>query len=116
MPDKDGYEVCTQLKLGAETQGIPVIFLTADRHMSGRSARGFDVGAVDYVHKPFSPAIVKARVQTHLVLRGIRRTTGKTVDRDPEGIGNSAANPIVDSFIRGSRRSRVWTSPHATSP
>src|SRR5271156_3220508 len=71
MPDKDGYEVCTQLKLGQETRDIPVIFLTGQTHVE-EETRGFDVGAVDYIHKPFSPAIVKARVQTHLALRGIR--------------------------------------------
>jgi phosphoserine phosphatase RsbU/P len=71
MPDKDGYEVCTQLKLGQETRDIPVIFLTGQTHVD-EETRGFAVGAVDYIHKPFSPAVVKARVQTHLVLRGIR--------------------------------------------
>ena len=71
MPDMDGYEVCTQLKLGPETRDIPVIFLTGQTHVD-EETRGFDVGAVDYIHKPFSPAVVKARVQTHLVLRGIR--------------------------------------------
>jgi sigma-B regulation protein RsbU (phosphoserine phosphatase) len=71
MPDKNGYEVCTQLKLAQETRDIPVIFLTGQTHVD-EETRGFEVGAVDYIHKPFSPAVVKARVQTHLVLRGIR--------------------------------------------
>src|SRR3984957_5865066 len=71
MPDKNGYEVCTQLKLGQETRDIPVIFLTGQTHVD-EETRGFDVGAVDYIHKPFSPAVVRARVQTHLALRGIR--------------------------------------------
>src|ERR1700689_1749250 len=71
MPDKNGYEVCTQLKLGQETRDIPVIFLTGQTHVD-EETRGFDVGAVDYIHKPFSPAVVKARVQTHLMLRGVR--------------------------------------------
>ena len=71
MPDKNGYEVCTQLKLEQETRDIPVIFLTGQTHVD-EETRGFEVGAVDYIHKPFSPAVVKARVQTHLVLRGIR--------------------------------------------
>ena len=71
MPDKNGYEVCTELKLGQETRDIPVIFLTGQTHVD-EETRGFEVGAVDYIHKPFSPAVVKARVQTHLVLRGIR--------------------------------------------
>jgi phosphoserine phosphatase RsbU/P len=71
MPEMDGYEVCTQLKLDQETRDIPVIFLTGQTHVE-EETRGFDVGAVDYIHKPFSPAVVKARVQTHLALRGIR--------------------------------------------
>jgi phosphoserine phosphatase RsbU/P len=72
MPDMDGYEVCTQLKLDPETREIPVIFLTGQTHVE-EETRGFAVGAVDYIHKPFSPAIVKARVQTHLALREIRK-------------------------------------------
>ena len=76
MPDQDGYEVCTQLKLGLETRDIPVIFLTGQTHVE-EETRGFDVGAVDYIHKPFSPAVVKARVQTHLALRGIRKQLGQ---------------------------------------
>jgi phosphoserine phosphatase RsbU/P len=71
MPEMDGYEVCTQLKLDPETKDIPVIFLTGQTEVEDET-KGFDVGAVDYIHKPFSPAVVKARVQTHLVLRGIR--------------------------------------------
>jgi phosphoserine phosphatase RsbU/P len=71
MPEMDGYEVCTRLKLDSETRDIPVIFLTGQTEVEDET-KGFDVGAVDYIHKPFSPAVVKARVQTHLVLRGTR--------------------------------------------
>ncbi len=71
MPGMDGYEVCTYLKTDPETKDIPVIFLTGQTETADET-RGFDVGAVDYIHKPFSPAVVQARVQTHLVLRGIR--------------------------------------------
>jgi phosphoserine phosphatase RsbU/P len=71
MPGMDGYEVCTRLKTDTATRDIPVIFLTGQTEIEDET-RGFEVGAVDYIHKPFSPAIVKARVQTHLVLRGIR--------------------------------------------
>src|ERR1700722_13753850 len=71
MPDMDGYEVCSKLKLCSETRDIPVIFLTGQTQVE-EETRGFDVGAVDYIHKPFSPAVVRARVQTHLTLRGIR--------------------------------------------
>ena len=71
MPGMDGYEVCTRLKADPSTKDIPVIFLTGQTETSDET-RGFEVGAVDYIHKPFSPAVVQARVQTHLVLRNIR--------------------------------------------
>ncbi len=71
MPEIDGYEVCSHLKSAADTRDIPVIFLTGQTETDDET-KGFAVGAVDYIHKPFSPAVVKARVHTHLVLRGIR--------------------------------------------
>jgi len=71
MPGMNGYEVCARLKADPETKEIPVIFLTAQTEAEDET-RGFEAGAVDYIHKPFSPAVVKARVQTHLTLRGIR--------------------------------------------
>ncbi len=71
MPEMDGYEVCTRLKSAADTRDIPVIFLTGQTETDDET-KGFEVGAVDYIHKPFCPAVVKARVHTHLVLRGIR--------------------------------------------
>jgi class 3 adenylate cyclase len=71
MPEMDGYEVCTRLKADPATHEIPVIFLTAMTEVKDET-RGFEVGAVDYVHKPFSPPVVLARVQTHLNLREIR--------------------------------------------
>ncbi|WP_263368222.1 PP2C family protein-serine/threonine phosphatase [Edaphobacter bradus] len=71
MPEMDGYEVCSRLKLADHTRDIPVIFLTGQTEIA-EETKGFEVGAVDYIHKPFSPAIVQARVRTHLVLRGIR--------------------------------------------
>jgi serine phosphatase RsbU (regulator of sigma subunit) len=71
MPEMDGYEVCRRLKADPMTREIPVIFLTAQTEAEDET-RGFQVGAVDYVHKPFSPAVVKARVHTHIVLRETR--------------------------------------------
>lgn len=68
MPGMDGYEVCNHLKADPQTRDIPVIFLTAKTE-SEDETKGFEVGAVDYVHKPFSPMVVKARVRTHLTLR-----------------------------------------------
>lgn len=71
MPEMDGYEVCTRLKADAATRDIPVIFLTAMTEAKDET-KGFVVGAVDYIHKPFSPPVVLARVQTHLNLREAR--------------------------------------------
>jgi putative two-component system response regulator len=67
MPEFSGYEVCTELKKDPVTANIPVIFVTALTD-SIDEAHGFEVGAVDYITKPVSPAIVKARVATHLSL------------------------------------------------
>lgn len=72
MPEMDGFEVCTRLKANPATQDIPVIFLTGQTETEDET-KGFEVGGVDYIHKPFSPAVVKARVNTHLVLRGMRQ-------------------------------------------
>src|SRR5271154_5512696 len=71
MPEMDGYEVCAILKATPEAKDIPVIFLTGKTE-SNDETRGFEAGAVDYIHKPFLPAVVKARVHTHLVLREAR--------------------------------------------
>jgi phosphoserine phosphatase RsbU/P len=71
MPGMDGYEVCSRLKADPATNEIPVIFLTGQTSAEDET-RGFEVGAVDYVHKPFSPAVVKARVRSHILLREAR--------------------------------------------
>lgn len=67
MPEMDGYEVCSRLKEKAETRDIPVIFITAMTETVNKT-KGFTLGAVDYITKPFHAAEVKARVATHLSL------------------------------------------------
>ena len=65
MPGMDGFEVCRRLKASSVTRNIPVIFVTAlDRARD--EALGFEIGAADYIHKPVTSAIVKARVRNHL--------------------------------------------------
>ncbi|PHV12420.1 response regulator [Chitinimonas sp. BJB300] len=71
MPDMDGYEVLRQLKRDARTCDIPVIFLTAMSAAEDEKI-GLDLGAVDYITKPVNPAIVQARVRTHLQLKSAR--------------------------------------------
>ena len=73
MPGMDGYEVCRRLKSAPSTANIPVIFLTGKTEHEDEKM-GFEVGAVDYIHKPFSTEIVLARVQTHLSLQAAIRT------------------------------------------
>ena len=68
MPGMDGYEVCRRLKANSATSGIPVIFLTAKTENENEK-QGFEVEAVDYVHKPFSAPIMLARVKTHIALQ-----------------------------------------------
>lgn len=67
MPNMNGFEVCEHLKAQQETRTIPVIFVTAMQEDIDE-ARGLAIGAVDYITKPISPAVVKARIATHLSL------------------------------------------------
>lgn len=68
MQGLDGLGVCQRLKADPRTAAIPVIFVSGLTEGTDEE-RGFEVGAVDYIHKPFLPAIVRARVHTHLRLR-----------------------------------------------
>ena len=68
MPEMDGYEACKNLKENKQTKDIPVIFITAMKEV-GNEAKGFDLGAVDYITKPFKAAIVMARVKVHLKMK-----------------------------------------------
>ena len=68
MPDMDGYEVCRQLKSNPDTRDIPVLFLTAKNQPEDEEL-GLSLGAMDYIHKPISPPIIKARVHNHLNMK-----------------------------------------------
>lgn len=78
MPGIDGYETCAWLKSDATLKQIPVIFLTALGEGTDEE-KGFAIGAVDYIVKPFTPALLLARVKTHLTLR---RTQDDLNDRN----------------------------------
>ncbi|HAT49636.1 MAG: diguanylate cyclase [Nitrospirae bacterium] len=71
MPGMDGWTVCRKLKGDESTKDIPIIFLTA-RGQVEDELHGFELGAVDYITKPFASIVVKARVNTHLELKGQR--------------------------------------------
>lgn len=68
LPGIDGYEVCKRLKADPRSNKIPIIFITG-KITEEDEIKGFEVGAVDYVTKPFNPIIVKVRVKTHAELK-----------------------------------------------
>ena len=68
MPDIDGYEVCKQLKASEQSKDIPIIFLSA-LDLTFDKIKAFELGAADFIHKPFHPAEVLARVKNQLRVR-----------------------------------------------
>ena len=72
MPEIDGYEVCRQLKADAATAEIPIIFLSALTDTKDK-VQGLDMGAVDYITRPFQPDEVIARVNTHLTVYRLKK-------------------------------------------
>jgi signal transduction histidine kinase len=68
MPRMDGYEVCRRLKAEPRTAGIPVVFVTVRTEGESETA-GLEVGADDYIHKPYVPAVIQARVRNLLARR-----------------------------------------------
>lgn len=79
MPDMDGYEVIRVLKESRDTRNIPVIFVSALGN-SDSEARGFELGAVDFISKPFRIPVIMARIRTHLELKGLRDNLEQVAD------------------------------------
>jgi serine phosphatase RsbU (regulator of sigma subunit) len=99
MPEMDGYEVCGILKATPEAKDIPVIFLTGKTEADDET-KGFDMGAVDYIHKPFLAAVVKARVHTHLMLREAREQLSRQLI-------------AINSELEMARKIQLAILPHA---
>jgi putative two-component system response regulator len=72
MPEMDGYEAIKILKSKPETKDIPVIFLTA-KNESEDELEGLSLGAIDYITKPFNPALLLKRIEVHLLVEGQRK-------------------------------------------
>jgi diguanylate cyclase (GGDEF)-like protein len=72
MPGMDGYEVCTRLKEDESTQDIPVVFVSSMTDIDSK-VQGFKVGGVDYINKPYQPAEILVRVNTHITMLRLRR-------------------------------------------
>ena len=88
MPGIDGFEVCKRLKTASQTKDVPVIFLSANTEVEDKT-RGIELGAVDYITKPFHKAEVKARVWTHLSIKKMRedlREKNITLERQVDEI------------------------------
>ncbi|MCG8633529.1 MAG: response regulator [Desulfobacterales bacterium] len=80
MPDMDGFEVCRRLKFERKSAQIPVIFISGLEE-SRDKVRGFDLGGVDYITKPFQPEEVLARVRTHMALTQMKQNLEQVVEQ-----------------------------------
>ena len=80
MPEMDGFEVCERLKQDERTRDIPIIFISALQDVQDR-VRGFNVGGVDFISKPFQDSEVLARVRTHLELRSMQLHLEELVEK-----------------------------------
>lgn len=96
MPGMDGYEVCRRLKSDARTQDIPVIFLSALRETADQ-VRAFQLGAVDYIAKPYQSDEVLARVRTHIALHRLQARLEEQVQE------RTAQYRQADAELRASR-------------
>ncbi len=96
MPEMDGFAVCTELQSRPETREIPIIFITAMSNQKDEQ-RGLELGAVDYVTKPFHPAIVQARIRIHLDLKRQRDILSRISGID--GLTGVANRRRLDQFL-----------------
>jgi adenylate cyclase len=101
MPEMDGFETCRQLKASEQWRQIPVIFLTAKTDTAD-IVKGFELGAVDYVGKPFNAHELLARVNTHLTIDRLHRENERLLlNILPAAIAErlkSGDEPIADKF------------------
>ena len=103
MPEIDGFETCKQLKKGETTKDIPVIFLTAKVEETD-IVKGFEMGGVDYITKPFNPSELLARVDTHLTLRFLQKNLESLVAQRTEEVVHTndrlqQTNEIYSRFV-----------------
>jgi len=106
MPGMDGYDLCRELKEDERTSGIAVIFVTA-RDAAEDEEMGFRLGAVDYISKPYHPAIVRARVRNHVNLKIRTDMLEKLSNRD--GLTNIPNRRYFEERLEG-EWARAWRS------
>jgi len=109
MPGIDGCDVCIQLKENPKTRSIPVIFVSALGDVAAETL-GLELGAIDYVTKPFSPAVVKMRVNNQIELKRAREQLARLANID--GLTGIANRRRFDKFMASewSRASRSGQS------
>ncbi|MDD2760843.1 MAG: response regulator [Methylomonas sp.] len=95
MPEMDGYEVCLRLKSNPATNNIPVLFISALTDV-GDKLKAFEVGGLDYINKPFQIEEVKARVSTHLQLKGLQDHMERRIEQGIAEI-QSLNQEIIDT-------------------
>ena len=108
MPDMNGYEVLQQLKANPVTASIAVIFVTG-RDAPEDEARGLELGAVDFIAKPVNPAIVRARVRTHMEFARARALLGATLEATADGI--AVTNAQGELVACNKRFLNIWRLP-----
>ena len=111
MPEMDGYEVCRHLKTNPQTQAIPVIFLSSLMRASDK-VKGFKVGAVDYISKPFEIEEVIARIESclniHQQLRQNQlKIDAEFIEKTQKYDLNTREIKILRLYIKGYQRSKI---------
>ena len=116
MPEMDGFAVCRQLKRTEATQDIPIIFMTAMSDVVDE-VKGFQLGAVDYITKPFQFETVKARIHTHLTLQHLQNRLAQKNRRLQQEIAErekTAKNLRLTQFsVDNAADAIFWIGPEA---
>jgi putative two-component system response regulator len=88
MPEIDGFEACRRIKANHKLQDIPVLFITAKNSVHDEEM-GFSVGASDFIQKPISAPVVRARVRTHLKLKFINDYLKRQDEQSPQQLAQA---------------------------
>lgn len=110
MPIMDGYDVCRRLKANEVTKNIPIIFVTAKTDDIDE-AKGFELGAVDYITKPVNPSVVKARIKTQLTLHNQNKILEEKVEERTAEL-NRTRLEIIQRLVSASEYKDHETGMH----
>ncbi|MEJ1356515.1 MAG: response regulator [Candidatus Sedimenticola sp. (ex Thyasira tokunagai)] len=110
MPGMDGFEVCRHLRNSDQTKDIPIIFVTASTDIKGL-IKGFHLGAVDYITKPFHEEEVLVRVGTHLELAGMRKNLAWLVSERTQQL-NMALESVIQVAAKIVEQRDPYTAGH----